>query len=127
MSVAELLRGGIDHLGPMRAKLRATFEDDARGCPSISCREMGWPCRRLPDGSRLHLWSMIFNVRLSVSSPIDAADDGSTDGWCFDRTNVMDAVIAFITWDGQGDPPGRWKKHVTTGRRGRGATGAAID
>jgi hypothetical protein len=75
----------------------------------------------------IHLVPQIYNVRLVVESPADNETGCYTDGWCFDRNRILDALIAAATWDGAGDPPGAWKKHVTTGRRGPGAGPRADD
>jgi len=78
-------------------------------------------CRKLPDGRIAHLVPMIFNVRLIVATERANGSGCIDDGWCYDKTVAGEAVLALATWDGVGDPPGPWKKHVTSGRRGPGA------
>ena len=91
------------------------------------CNTRALFCRVLPDGRVIHLVPMLFNVRVCIESPIDNEVGCYTDGWCFDRDRLADAFVAAATWDGAGDPPGNWKKHVTTGRPGPGAFRAADD
>jgi hypothetical protein len=91
----------------------------------FACSDFSLGCRRLPDGRFLHLIPMIFNVRLVIESPEANRLGTYDDGWCFDRAKTREAIIALATWDGAGDPPGPWKKHIGSGRRGPGAQAAA--
>lgn len=99
----------------------------AAAAPELICRApdpcKGWAvyCRVLTDGRVIHLVPMLINVRLCIGTPQDNRFGSFTDGWCFDRVRFVDALIAASTWDGDGDPPGNWKKNVTTGRHGPGA------
>ena len=73
------------------------------------------PRRVLADGRILELWAMLLgNVRLTITLP---ELDGRCwdDAWCFNRDNTIRALIAFATWDGEGEPDG-WNKHPTSGR-----------
>lgn len=64
---------------------------------------------------------MIFNVRLCVETPEENRIGQYGDAWCFDKAQARAALKALSTWSGAGDPPGPWKKHVNSGRRGPGA------
>jgi hypothetical protein len=91
-------------------------------CRSPDCKEGSFlACRVLDDGWVIHLVPMMFNVRIVIEHPRDNATGCYTDGWCYDRARVNEALVAMALWDGRGDPPGPWKKHVTSGRRGPGA------
>lgn len=70
--------------------------------------------RILADGRILELWVMIFNVRITITTP---EDDGISyeDMWCYKMARRFDALSAFFSWDGVGEPPG-WNKHPPTGR-----------
>lgn len=105
---------------PWQSAARALHAEEAATCPAPDCHTEEWPCRLLPNGMRLHLMPMIVNLRLTIANQLDAPM-GWTDAWCYDRRRPQSAMIAFLAWDGEGDPPGPWKKHVTTGRRGPGA------
>jgi hypothetical protein len=70
------------------------------------------------------MWPMIYTQRLAVSSPFDGLIDLATDGWCYDKRETVEALIAFLSWDGTGDPPGPWIKHLGSGRKGPGAAAA---
>jgi hypothetical protein len=61
--------------------------------------------RLLEDGRELVLYPMIFNVRLCIGDPQSMAYD---EGWCFhDRAAALSALL---TWEGEGDPPGYFKR-----------------
>jgi hypothetical protein len=64
---------------------------------------------------------MLHNFRLCLESAADNAGGGWSRAWCFDGAELGAALLAFATFDGQGDPPGRWKKSLPDGRRGPGA------
>jgi hypothetical protein len=34
---------------------------------------------------------------------------------------IVEAMIGFLSWDGEGDPPGPWIRNVNTGRQGPGS------
>lgn len=67
--------------------------------------------RDLDDGRVIVLYEMIFNVRVCVGPQNVGWYDR---GFCYDKTKRMDALIALATWDGNGTPPGEWKKEVGT-------------
>jgi hypothetical protein len=71
--------------------------------------------RELEDGRAVSVWRMMFNLRICIGpSDLPCFDDG----WCYARELGAAHVIALATaWDGSGDPPAGWHKHVTTGRR----------
>lgn len=73
--------------------------------------------RELGDDVWLCLRRMMFgNVRLSLV-------EGDPDNFsCFHAKNFCYhdpglARVAYETWDGQGDPPKGWVRHIETGRR----------
>lgn len=78
--------------------------------------------RKLPDGRILELVPMLFTVRLTVSLP-ELYGVCYEDGWCF--TDPAAAVLAFETWDGEGDGPPGWNKHPFTGRWRKDGTPAS--
>jgi hypothetical protein len=110
----------VDAVGDRRFQ-NALRDEHAATCKSVGCRKEDWPCRLLPSGWRMHLRKMIFTVRLGISHPHDEAI-GDTDGWDYVRRDTVEAMIAFLAWDGEGDPPGPWIKNINTGRQGPGST-----
>jgi hypothetical protein len=62
--------------------------------------------RLLEDGRELTLYPMLFgNVRLCLGWPNLGYYD---QGWCFhDRAAALSALL---TWEGEGDPPGYFKR-----------------
>lgn len=69
----------------------------------------------LPDGRRVWVRMMLLgNYRVIIGDPEALYYD---DSWCF--REVSEAVMAATArdWDGTGDPPGRWHRHISTGRR----------
>lgn len=74
------------------------------------------PLRRrvLPDGRILDLWVQMFNFRITVTLP-ENDDIYFEDMWCYKQSRLVEALAAFETWDGQGEPPG-WNKHPPSGR-----------
>ncbi len=67
--------------------------------------------RDLPDGRVLVLYEMIFNVRLCVGPQNEPWYDR---GFCYDKADRRDALVALASWDGNGTPPGKVKKEVGT-------------
>lgn len=70
--------------------------------------------RELPDGRLVELWRMLFTFRITITSP---QNDGICwdDAWCFTDGRLSEAVFAFQSWDGEGEPVG-WNKHPVSGR-----------
>lgn len=69
--------------------------------------------RQLPDGREISVTLLIFNYRICIG-------DHSTydDGWCYPHTLGKAFVLAAArAWDGEGDPPDGWIKHLGSGRR----------
>lgn len=72
-------------------------------------------CRDLPNGLHGCLMPMTFGkARLVVASQVDKHEIYD-DGWCYESP-VM-AMMALAAWDGEGDPPVGWHRHIRTGRR----------
>lgn len=71
--------------------------------------------RALEDGRELVVYPMLPGQhRLTIG------DQGSqiyADAWCY--PNVVYTAEALVMWDGQGDPPGPWFRHIGSGRRRR--------
>lgn len=70
--------------------------------------------RDLDDGLMLTLYQMMFTYRLCVGPQGEGFYDRA---WCYEPRFVDDVIEALTTWDGKGDPPGRWLKEVGTERR----------
>ena len=51
------------------------------------------------------------NVRLCVGPPGETYYDR---GWCYRAPARQDAIDAVESWNGEGDPPGRWYKDLQT-------------
>jgi hypothetical protein len=52
---------------------------------------------------------------------IDISDYSWEDKYCF--RNFHDAIEALLMWDGISDMPGKWNRHLKTGRRRNLETG----
>ncbi len=53
-------------------------------------------------------------VRLAIGPTNEGFLD---DGYCYESPRLLQAVLAFATWDGNGDPIDGWHRHLKTGRR----------
>jgi hypothetical protein len=71
--------------------------------------------RDLPNGKVLVIYQMLFTYRLCVGWQGDMT--GYSRAWCYEPRFMIEAFDALATWDGDGDPPGRWLKEVGTERR----------
>lgn len=71
-----------------------------------------WHRRELPHGRELHLAPASANARLTVSPIGGAGPEGS---WCY--PHHADGWRAALGWNGEGDPPDGWSRHLETGRR----------
>lgn len=71
----------------------------------------------LSDGRVIGVHRLLFHWTLHV----DISEFGYEDRYCYE--NLPDALKDAVTWDGQGDPPGRWHKHPRSGRRRNPDTG----
>lgn len=70
--------------------------------------------RELDDGQVLAVYPMIFTTRLCIGT-IDTWAFGYQDAWCY--PSPVSALLAMATWDGEGDPPDGWTRHIGSGRR----------
>lgn len=71
--------------------------------------------RALDDGRELVVYPMLPGQhRLAVGTQ---GDGGYDDAWCFHA--LADVLPSLEAWDGAGDPPGRWYRHIGSGRRRR--------
>jgi len=86
---------------------RPSFLSDVQAFPAI---------RQLPDGRWLAVHRLLFHWTLLI----DNHEFGYEDRYCYQYYD--DAVEAMNNWDGEGDAPGNWHRHPTSGRR-RDATG----
>lgn len=69
--------------------------------------------RQLPDGRIITVLAMIFNYRIAIGEGWEYSD-----GWCYPRDLGKAFVLAAAqAWDGEGDPPDGWIKHLGSGRR----------
>ncbi len=73
--------------------------------------------KALPDGQIIGVCRLLFHWTLHVG----ISDVGYDDRYCYQ--SPLDAVSDAQAWDGSGDPPGRWHKHPSTGRRRNPDTG----
>lgn len=70
--------------------------------------------RRLPDGRYVDVTAMTYGKgRLCIGDEVDLF--AYRDGYCY--TSIAQAVVAAVTWDGEGDPPEGWIRHLGSGRR----------
>ncbi len=68
--------------------------------------------RLLPDGRELTLYPLVFGrTNMLVGDP---RYGWANDAWEF--PSLADGVVAILTWDGAGEPPG-WDRHPGDGRR----------
>lgn len=70
--------------------------------------------KQLPDGRNIELHRYLFNwrMKLSVGDYDGDLHDYDIEGeWCFH--DLVKAVNALETWDGQGNPPG-WYRNAYT-------------
>ena len=74
--------------------------------------------RELGDGRSLYVYSMLFTFRLCIGH---TGDNGYNDAYCY--PTLGGAVEGFSTWDGEGDAPDGWIRHIGTGRRRNLETG----
>lgn len=68
--------------------------------------------RVLDDGRELVVYPTIFTTRLCLG-PVD--EPTYDDAWCYESRS--DCLEACAGWDCEGDPPGRWIRHIGSGRR----------
>lgn len=67
--------------------------------------------RDLPDGRVVCVYPMTTTFALCI----DCNEYGYSDRYCYKRSEL--ALHAAETWDGTGDPPLGWVRHVNSGRR----------
>lgn len=60
--------------------------------------------RQLPDGR----WVAVCQYFYTAGLVVDCVEHGYAYRYCY--AEVVQAVIAAVTWDGHGDPPGPWIK-----------------
>jgi hypothetical protein len=79
--------------------------------------------RELGDDIWLCLRRMLFgNTRLSlVEGDPDVVSCSHVSNYCYHDGGL--ALDAYEAWDGRGDPPKGWVRHIETGRRYDPATG----
>lgn len=72
--------------------------------------------RTLPDGRQISVLLMIFTFRICIGDP----EGDYEDGWCYPHDLGMREVLEIAdSWNGIGDPPDGWVKHLGSGRRRR--------
>lgn len=78
-----------------------------------------WYKRDLPHGRVIHLQPAGANARLTVGVTHGAGPEGT---WCYgDHAAGWRAALG---WNGEGDPPDGWHRHLDTGRRRKDGTAA---
>ena len=78
-----------------------------------------WYKRDLPHGRVIHLQPAGANARLTVSLADGAGPEGT---WCY--ADHAAGWRAALGWNGEGDPPDGWHRHMDTGRRRKDGTAA---
>lgn len=73
--------------------------------------------RTLPDGRVCGVMRLLFHWTVHI----DITPWGYEDRYCF--MTFADSCNALEGWNGEGDLPGNWHRHPTTGRRRDPATG----
>lgn len=69
--------------------------------------------RELEDGRMLVVYPLVMGtVRLCIGPPNIGTYD---DAWCYQTP--AEGLIAMAQWDGEGDPPVGWFRHIGSGRR----------
>jgi len=68
--------------------------------------------KRLADGRIITVNPMAFHTRLQVSQAGDYF--GYAQGWDYPGTHR--AILAAVGWDGAGDPPDGWERHIPSTR-----------
>lgn len=69
--------------------------------------------RELPDGRVIVVYPLIMGTARVCIGPAGA--DFYDDAWCY--ATPVEAIAACEAWDGEGDPPVGWFRHIGTGRR----------
>lgn len=85
----------------------------APGLEGVEKFEGGY-LRRLDNGRTIYLIPQIFNFRLAIGWTHEE-DIGYDDFYCY--LHEFQAVVAFLTWKGEGDPVIGWIRHGRSGRR----------
>jgi hypothetical protein len=67
----------------------------------------------LPDGRAIAVYPLLMGTVRVVIGGI--GDGGFDDAWCY--AVPMAGRAAASAWDGKGDPPTGWFRHVQSGRR----------
>jgi hypothetical protein len=81
-------------------------------------REGYRPVRVLPSGVVIGVMPQLYTTGLFVG----LNEFSWKRRYCYEHQ--VEAVIAFVSWDGEGDPPGPWIKEKPSNRLGPGAVGA---
>lgn len=89
------------------------------GLAAYSGNQWWWYRRELPHGRVLHLAPGGHNSRLTLSLVDAVGPEGS---WCY--TAYDEAWQAVLGWNGEGDPPDGWIRHIQSGRRRHDGTTA---
>ena len=76
--------------------------------------ERYWPIRQLPSGE----WMGVLKMQYTYGLCIGLDRTGYRTRYCYETWDQV--VPAFLTWDGEGDPPGPWLKQKPEERYGPG-------
>lgn len=83
------------------------------GAEAGAVREGAVLYRALDDGRELMAVQMLPGQHRLILGEQDAPTHD--DAWCYH--DVGDVLVAVAHWDGVGDPPGLWYRHIGSGRR----------
>jgi hypothetical protein len=73
----------------------------------------GWRWRDTGNDREVVFVPQAFNWKVGYCRAGDRT--GVEDGWEYETREA--AVADFLTWNGEGDPPGPWIRHPASGRR----------
>lgn len=82
-------------------------------------------CARMIDGKLCGVQRFIFTSGFLVGLRFDGWTYSYDRRYCY--ADDDEAVDAARTWDGQGDPPGRWVKEKVSGRLGPAIVDASME
>lgn len=117
-----VFRARIDGVAEYQLANAPRFDDDEESRERFDRERFThwwWYRRETADGLVLHLHPASTNARLSVSILGDMGFQGS---WCYPRHD--DGWRAAMGWNGWGDPPDGWVRHLETARRRKDGTPA---
>jgi len=116
----ELFRAKLQGYAEYHAAHMSEYDDDDNITkPAPDPDRWWWYRRALPHGRVVHLRPASSNARLSISIEGTMGFEGS---WCY--ADHGDGWRAALGWNGEGDPPDGWHRHLETARRRQDGTAA---